>query len=127
MPTKRVNIHQNDKIHFITLTIKHWYYIFDRHNRWNILSDSLKYCQEHKALKIYAFLENVKKLEAEELALNKEVEQVQQNNQTRIKAINAQIKSKWPGIFPKKGTKEYIEYKALVDERNKLQKPTSTQ
>ena len=56
MPTKRVNIHQNDKIHFITLTIKHWYYIFDRHNRWNILSDSLKYCQEHKALKIYAYV-----------------------------------------------------------------------
>jgi putative transposase len=56
MPTKRINIYNNDKIHFITLTINHWYYIFDRHNRWNILADSFKYCQEHKALKIYAYV-----------------------------------------------------------------------
>ncbi len=43
-------------IYFITPTIHNWYYIFDRHNRWQILTDSLKFCQENKSLKVYAYV-----------------------------------------------------------------------
>jgi REP element-mobilizing transposase RayT len=43
----------NDEIFFLTLTVKRWYYLFDRHHRWDILLDSLKYCQKHKGLSIY--------------------------------------------------------------------------
>lgn len=46
----------NSGIYYITFTIKRWYYLFDRHNRWNILLDSLKYCQQNKGIKIYAWV-----------------------------------------------------------------------
>ena len=37
-----------------------WYYLFDRFNRWQILADSLRYCQEHKQLELngYVFMLN---------------------------------------------------------------------
>ncbi|MBI5050191.1 MAG: hypothetical protein HZC11_04775 [Nitrospirae bacterium] len=53
MPSVRINKDMNNEIYFLTLTVKRWYYLFDRHNRWNILLDSLKYCQKHKGLLIY--------------------------------------------------------------------------
>jgi len=43
-------------MYFVTLTIKKWYYIFDRYNRWDILADSLKYCQKNKGLKVHAYV-----------------------------------------------------------------------
>jgi REP element-mobilizing transposase RayT len=53
MSTVRVNKNFNQEAYFLTFTVKRWYYLFDRHNRWNILLDSLKYCQKHKKLEIY--------------------------------------------------------------------------
>ncbi len=38
------------------MTVKRWYYLFDRHYRWNILADSLNYCRKNKGLKIYGFV-----------------------------------------------------------------------
>jgi REP element-mobilizing transposase RayT len=36
--------------------VKNLYYLFDRQYRWNILADSLKYCQKNKDLKIFSFV-----------------------------------------------------------------------
>jgi putative transposase len=41
---------------FLTFTVKHWYYIFDSHLRFEILFDPLKYCQKNKDLKLYAWV-----------------------------------------------------------------------
>jgi putative transposase len=56
MPISQVNKDINHCQYFITMTIQKWYYIFDRYDRWNILSNSLKYCQKHKGLKIYTYV-----------------------------------------------------------------------
>lgn len=50
-----LKIHK-DQIHFITFTVRNWYYVFDRHGRFKILEDSFVYCQKNKGLKIYAFV-----------------------------------------------------------------------
>jgi putative transposase len=56
MPKNRVHHGAEQNIYFITPTIWNWYYIFDRHNRWQIIADSLKFCQETKGLEIYAYV-----------------------------------------------------------------------
>ena len=38
------------------MTIRRWYYLFDRHYRWNILARSLEYCRKNKELKLYSFV-----------------------------------------------------------------------
>ena len=54
MPSVRINKELNKGIYFLTFTVNRWYYLFDRHNRWDILLESLKYCQEKKkGIKIY--------------------------------------------------------------------------
>ncbi len=53
MPSIRIDKELNQDTYFMTFSVKRLYYIFDRYNRWEILLDSLKYCQEHKGLKIY--------------------------------------------------------------------------
>jgi REP element-mobilizing transposase RayT len=60
MPSLRVSSDLNVGTYFLTLTVQRWYYLFDRHNRWQILADSLRYCQEHKGLTIngYVFMLN---------------------------------------------------------------------
>lgn len=51
-------IHQDNKhgCYFVTPTVCNWYYIFDRHNRWQILADSLIYCQAKKELEIFGYV-----------------------------------------------------------------------
>jgi len=56
MPKNRVHLDANHHAYFITPTIWNWYYIFDRHNRWQIIADSIKYCQENKGLEVYAYV-----------------------------------------------------------------------
>ena len=56
MPSNRINKEWKSGIYFLTFTIKRWYYIFDRHDRWEIVLDSLKYCQENKGLRIYHYV-----------------------------------------------------------------------
>ena len=60
MPSRRVPLDLNAGTYFLTLTVQRWYYLFDRHHRWQILADSIRYCQEHKGLEIngYVFMLN---------------------------------------------------------------------
>lgn len=60
MPSRRVAVDLNAGTYYLTLTIQRWYYLFDRHNRWQILAESLRYCQEHKGLELngYVFMLN---------------------------------------------------------------------
>ena len=56
MPSVKISKELNSGIYFLTFTIKNWYYIFDRHNRFQILSDSIQYCQKNKDLKLFAYV-----------------------------------------------------------------------
>ncbi|MFH1375467.1 MAG: hypothetical protein ABIH35_02235 [Patescibacteria group bacterium] len=56
MPSARINRDLCDQLYFLTFTVKKWYYLFDRHNRFEILEDSFVYCQRYKGLKIYAYV-----------------------------------------------------------------------
>jgi REP element-mobilizing transposase RayT len=56
MPSLHVSKDLNSGVYFLTFTVKKWYYIFDRHDRWKIIADSLSYCREHKDLKLYGFV-----------------------------------------------------------------------
>ncbi len=56
MPSVRVSKKFNNSVYFLTFSTKNLYYIFDRQYRWNILADSLKYCQANKGLKLFHFV-----------------------------------------------------------------------
>jgi len=43
-------------VYFITPTIWSWYYVFDRHNRRQILSDSLNCLQSNSGLKVHGYV-----------------------------------------------------------------------
>jgi REP element-mobilizing transposase RayT len=60
MPSRRVSVDLNAGTYYLTLTVQRWYYLFDRHNRWQILADSIRYCQDNKGLKLngYVFMLN---------------------------------------------------------------------
>ncbi len=56
MPSIRISKELNEGTYFLTLTVKNWYYVLDRHNRWDIIANSLKYFQKNKGLKLYGFV-----------------------------------------------------------------------
>ncbi|HHT9130812.1 MAG TPA: REP-associated tyrosine transposase [Candidatus Brocadiaceae bacterium] len=56
MPSIRISKAFTSGIYYLTFTVRNWYYIFDRHNRFEILADSLRYCQKQKSLKLYAYV-----------------------------------------------------------------------
>ncbi len=56
MPINRVHTANKQCHYFITPTVKNWYYLFDRHNRWQIIADSILYCQQYKNLEIYSYV-----------------------------------------------------------------------
>jgi len=56
MPSIKISKELNSQIYFLTFTVKNWYYIFDRHNRFEILESSIRYCQKNKELKLYAYV-----------------------------------------------------------------------
>ena len=56
MPSVRIQKELKSEIYFVTFTVKNWYYLFDRHQRFKILEKSFVYCQKNKGLKIYAFV-----------------------------------------------------------------------
>ena len=60
MPSRRVPMDLNNGTYFLTLTVQRWYYLFDHHHRWQILADSIRYCQDHKGLELngYVFMLN---------------------------------------------------------------------
>ena len=56
MPSIRINKELNEGTYFLTFTVKNWYYVLDRHYRWNIIANSLKYFQKNRELKLYGFV-----------------------------------------------------------------------
>lgn len=56
MPSKRISTKQNSGMYFLTLTVLNWEYVFNRYNRWKLLSNSLEYCVRNKDLQIYSFV-----------------------------------------------------------------------
>ncbi len=56
MPSKRIPIELNTGIYFLTMTVNRWYYLFDRYNRWEILADSVSFCQKNKGLTLHAYV-----------------------------------------------------------------------
>ena len=60
MPSRRVPLDLNSGTYFLTLTVQRWCYLFDRHHRWQILADSIAYCQDQKGLELngYVFMLN---------------------------------------------------------------------
>ena len=60
MPSLRVAAELNAGTYYLTLTVQRWYYLFDRYNRWQIMADSILYCQDNKGLELngYVFMLN---------------------------------------------------------------------
>jgi putative transposase len=56
MPSIRVQKQETCGVYFLTIKVKKLYYVLDRYFRWNILANSLKYCQEKKGLKLFSFV-----------------------------------------------------------------------
>ncbi len=56
MPSVRIHRAERNQVYFVTFTVKNWYYLFDRYNRFEILENSFVYCQKYKKLKIFAFV-----------------------------------------------------------------------
>ncbi|MEI6222651.1 MAG: hypothetical protein WCP97_07845 [bacterium] len=56
MPSVVIGQSVKNQPHYVTFTVKNWYYLFDRYNRFSILEDSFYYCQKHKQLKIFAYV-----------------------------------------------------------------------
>ena len=49
-------ISEQDELHFVTFQIVKWIDIFTRQVYRDIVVDSLRFCQQNKALEIYAFV-----------------------------------------------------------------------
>ncbi len=49
-------VYNQDGLYFVTFTVRQWVDIFTRKLYVDIVLDSLKYCQEFKGLKIYAWV-----------------------------------------------------------------------
>lgn len=60
MPSLCVAAELNAGTYYLTLTVQCWYYLFDRYNRWQIMADSIRYCQDNKGLELngYVFMLN---------------------------------------------------------------------
>jgi REP element-mobilizing transposase RayT len=56
MPSPHITNSNNTGCYFVTCTVVHWYYLFDRYNRWQILADALTYAIKQKNLKLYGFV-----------------------------------------------------------------------
>ncbi len=45
MPSTRISMEAVSGVYYLTFTVRNWYYLFDRHNRFGLLADSVKYCR----------------------------------------------------------------------------------
>jgi putative transposase len=52
----KYRIYEQQGLNFLTLTIVGWIDIFSRQRYRDIVIESLKYCQQHKGLHIYAYV-----------------------------------------------------------------------
>jgi len=53
--SENYKIENKDAAYFITLTVVNWIDLFTRPNHKLLLINSLKYCQQHKGLELYAY------------------------------------------------------------------------
>ena len=56
MPTKRINLEQETNMHFLTITTIEWIDIFTKMEYFQIICDSLNFCQLLKGLKIFEYV-----------------------------------------------------------------------
>ncbi|MCK5084902.1 MAG: transposase [Candidatus Pacebacteria bacterium] len=56
MPTIRINHENETQTHFLTITTIEWIDIFTKSQYFQIIIDSLKYCQKNKGLLLYEFV-----------------------------------------------------------------------
>jgi len=56
MTSLRVNKNLNNQTYFLTFTVKNWFYLFDKCNRWQILTSAFRYYQEKRGLEIDAYV-----------------------------------------------------------------------
>ena len=53
---RRISKDAPDGFHFLTFTVRRWFYIFDRHDRWRILADALAHARENKGVEVCAYV-----------------------------------------------------------------------
>jgi putative transposase len=53
--SRKYKIRDNEKAYFVTFTVINWIDVFIRNEYRNVFIDSLKHCQHHKGLNIYAW------------------------------------------------------------------------
>ncbi|MDD1631605.1 MAG: hypothetical protein LUQ29_06140 [Methylococcaceae bacterium] len=60
MPSRLSAAELNAGTYYPTLTVQRWYTLFDSYNRWQIMSNSIRYCQDNKRLELngYVFMLN---------------------------------------------------------------------
>jgi len=55
MPTLRVAQENENRMHFVTLTVIEWIDIFTKPEYFKVIIDSLKYCRKNKGLLLYEY------------------------------------------------------------------------
>jgi putative transposase len=53
--SRKYKIRDQEAVHFVTFTTIYWLDIFIRQDYKDIFMDSLRYCQQHKGLELYAY------------------------------------------------------------------------
>lgn len=53
---RKYRIHDQSQVYFVTFTVVRWIDVFTRDEYRQIIVDSIKYCQEHKGLEVYAWV-----------------------------------------------------------------------
>ncbi len=53
--SRKYKIRDQNKLYFVTFTVIQWLDIFIRREYKDVLLDSLRYCQKHKGLEVYAY------------------------------------------------------------------------
>jgi putative transposase len=53
--SRKYKIRDQDKVHFVTFTVIQWLDVFTRQAYRDIFLDSIRYCQKHKGLELYAY------------------------------------------------------------------------
>src|SRR5688572_3523611 len=53
--SRKFKIRDQEAVHFVTFTVIHWLDVFIRPQYRDIFLDSIRYCQKHKGLELYAY------------------------------------------------------------------------
>lgn len=53
--SRKFKIRDQEAVHFVTFTVIHWLDVFIRSAYRDIFLDSIRYCQQHKGLEVYAY------------------------------------------------------------------------